>query len=99
MTLAPAPATPPPAPRSAPPPKPKVGLIWKLISIACGAALILLGVVALVTPGPGILMILAGLAVLGPHSKTARMAIKKLKERFGITRKVPGEIDEDEEER
>ncbi len=97
MSVSPAPA--PPTPRHEErPPRRKVGLIWKMISIAFGSAMILLGLVALVTPGPGILMILAGLAALGPHSKTARAAIRKLKEKFGITRRVPGEIDEDEEE-
>jgi hypothetical protein len=48
------------------------GLVWKSISIALGSILLLIGIAGLVLPGvQGILTILAGLALLSPHSRWA----------------------------
>jgi len=47
-----------------------------------GIALLLLGIAGLVLPGlPGIILILAGLAVLSSHSELARRAQDALKSR------------------
>ena len=48
------------------------GLVWKSISIVLGSILLLVGIAGLVLPGiQGILTILAGLALLSPHSRWA----------------------------
>jgi uncharacterized protein (TIGR02611 family) len=70
---------------------PKLKLVWKIISISVGVLMILAGLVMLVTPGPGWLFIFAGLAVLGPHSRTARRVTTWLKEKLRIHHKQPGE--------
>ncbi len=44
-----------------------------------GATIALLGVVMLLTPGPGVLFILGGLAVLGMEFAWARLWLRKLK--------------------
>ena len=46
-----------------------------------GAALLAIGVVMLVTPGPGFVAIIAGLLVLGTEYAWARRALEKARER------------------
>ena len=47
-----------------------------------GGALVLVGVVMLITPGPGLLTIAAGLAVLGREYKWARRLLERVRERI-----------------
>jgi uncharacterized protein (TIGR02611 family) len=62
-----------------------------------GFTVVLLGVVMIVTPGPGWLVILLGLSILSAEFVWARRLMKKLKQTgkdltrsvFGETRKVP----------
>lgn len=56
------------------------GIVWKVISIGSGSVLVLAGIVALPLPGPGTLVILAGLALLSQHSRWARWVLNKVKE-------------------
>ncbi len=57
-----------------------VSLVWKSISIALGSILLLVGIAGLVLPGlQGILIILAGLALLSPHSRWARQIMQRVK--------------------
>ena len=58
-------------------------LVWKIASISVGSLLILLGLVMLVTPGPGWLAIFAGLAMLSPHSVLAKSILAWLKRKLG----------------
>jgi len=54
----------------------------KLFDWIAGVALLLLGIAGLVLPGlPGILLILAGLAILSSHSPLARRAQEALRSR------------------
>ena len=59
----------------------------KATTTLLGSSLIGLGILMLVLPGPGILTILAGLAVLGREYRWARRFIKPIRDRFG---KKPG---------
>ena len=62
---------------------PKLSLFWKIASISGGTVLILLGIVGLFLPIlQGWLMILAGLALLSPHSKWAHSIMTWLKARL-----------------
>jgi uncharacterized protein (TIGR02611 family) len=45
-----------------------------------GLTLLLIGVVLLVTPGPGILVILVGLSILATEFAWARITLKKVKD-------------------
>jgi len=56
------------------------GLVWKSIAISLGVILLLLGLVCLVLPGPGVLLILAGLALLSPHSRWAHGLMQRVKD-------------------
>ena len=59
-----------------------VSRVRKVFDWTLGLGLILLGIVGLVVPGlQGILLILAGLAVLSSHSPLARRLLDKLKAR------------------
>ena len=49
--------------------------------LALGLTALLLGVTTLVTPGPGIVGILAGLAILATEFIWARTLLKRMKER------------------
>ena len=53
----------------------------KLVVGVLGSALILLGVPLLVLPGPGILLILAGLALLSLEFTSARKLVDRVKRR------------------
>ena len=60
-----------------------VSLLWKGFTITLGGLLILIGIIGLFLPGlQGILTILAGLAMLSPHSRRARWILKTLKEKL-----------------
>ena len=79
------------------PRKTRASLIWKIITIILGVTLILAGIVLSLpfVPGPGVLAILAGLAVLSPHSRWARWILEKLKERFRrLTKRKTGAADD-----
>ena len=51
----------------------------RLIVSVIGLTLLLCGVVMLVTPGPGVLLILSGLSVLAVEFVWARRLLKKIK--------------------
>ncbi len=56
-----------------------MGLIRKVFKATIGGSIILLGVVMLVTPGPGIVTILIGLSILASEFPTARRILNRLK--------------------
>ena len=60
-------------------PERPVSLVWKSLSVGFGIILILLGLACLVLPGPGVLLILGGLALLSPHSRWARRLMRWVK--------------------
>lgn len=69
---------------------PKLVLFWKIVSISAGSILILLGIAGLFLPIlQGWLMILAGLALLSPHSKCAHAIMTWLKTKLRIGRRPP----------
>lgn len=53
----------------------------RAIKIVIGFTILLAGVVMLVTPGPGIAVIVGGLAILAAEFAWARWMLNKLKER------------------
>lgn len=53
----------------------------KLIVLVIGVTVLLIGLALLVLPGPGMLVIIAGLALLGIEFAWARSLLKKLKEK------------------
>ena len=63
-------------------PRKKDHWVWRIITITFGCCLVLLGLIMLVTPGPGWVAIFAGLAVLSPHSRKARWILRTLKEKI-----------------
>lgn len=63
-------------------PQKKDHWVWRIITITFGISLVLLGLIMLVTPGPGWVAIFAGLAVLSPHSRKARWILRTLKEKI-----------------
>ncbi|MCX5660208.1 MAG: PGPGW domain-containing protein [Planctomycetota bacterium] len=60
----------------------------KIIVAVVGTTLLLLGVVMMVTPGPGIPAILGGLAILGTEFIWARRLLKKAKQKLGSAGKM-----------
>ena len=70
--------------------------IWELVRksgkriavTVAGALVLITGVVMMVTPGPGVLLILAGLAILATEWAWAERALDKAKERTGDAFKV-----------
>ena len=61
----------------------------KRIAVTVAGALVLLtGLVMMVTPGPGVLLILAGLAILATEWAWAERALDRAKERTGDAFKV-----------
>lgn len=65
------------------------GLVWKSIAISLGILLLLLGLVCLVLPGPGVLLILGGLALLSPHSRWAHGLMQWVKDLLKRRRRQP----------
>ena len=58
-----------------------VRLARRAVILVIGATVVLLGIVMVVTPGPGLLVILGGLAILGTEFLWARSLMKNIKER------------------
>ena len=58
----------------------------RLSVAALGFAVLTVGLVMLVTPGPGLLVIIAGLAILAHEFSWAATALEKAKERGGQAR-------------
>ena len=78
----------------------KLGRAWKILTISFGAGLILAGLAGLFLPIlQGWLMILAGLAVLSPHSRKARTILNTLKRKLGIKSRKTGKAPEARTER
>ena len=74
-----------------------IGRSGKRIAVTvAGTVVLVTGVVMMVTPGPGVLLILAGLAILATEWAWAERALDKAKERTGDAFKVatasPGRI-------
>ena len=63
----------------------------KLVVAVIGGTALLLGAVMLVTPGPGIIGILAGLAILATEFIWARTLLKRMKRRAAAL--MPGKSD------
>lgn len=57
-----------------------------LLITVVGSSLIVLGVVLIFLPGPGILFILLGLAVLAKRFSRPRKILNKAKEKSGLNR-------------
>lgn len=62
--------------------KPFAFLVFRSTVIAIGFFLILLGLIMLVTPGPGMLAMLAGLSLLATELPWAHRIVRKLKLRW-----------------
>jgi tellurite resistance protein TerC len=60
----------------------------RLIVFVVGTTVLLFGVVMLVTPGPGWLLIVAGLSVLGIEFVWARRLLRKIKARGNDLRRI-----------
>ncbi len=58
----------------------------RIAVVLVSLVLIIAGIVMLVTPGPGIVTIVAGLAVLGTEFERPRRWVKSLRERFNLNR-------------
>ena len=54
-------------------------LIWRIFIGVLGGAVTVLGAIALVAPGPGVLILLAGLGILASEFAWASRAINKTK--------------------
>jgi tellurite resistance protein TerC len=52
----------------------------RIAVLAVGSTFVLLGIVMLVTPGPGLIVIPVGLAILGLEFAWARIWLRKLRE-------------------
>ena len=66
-----------------------IGRSGKRIAVTvAGTVVLVTGLVMMVTPGPGVLLILAGLAILATEWAWAERALDKAKERTGDAFKV-----------
>ena len=74
--------------------RPPSSLLKKTAVGAAGSGLILAGVVMLVTPGPGVLTIVGGFAVLAREFKFADRAVKRIRQetidKLPASRRLPG---------
>ncbi len=61
-------------------------LLKRIGAVLLGTVLIVAGIVMLVTPGPGIVAIIAGLAVLGTEYERPRRWVAHLRDRFNLKR-------------
>jgi uncharacterized protein (TIGR02611 family) len=61
---------------------------FRLSVAALGFTVLLVGVVMLVTPGPGLLVIIAGLAILAHQFAWAARALEKAKQRAAMAKDV-----------
>ncbi len=57
------------------------GVVRRLVVALLGVVIILIGVVLLFIPGPGTVVIIAGLAVLGSEFERPRRWVQSLRER------------------
>jgi hypothetical protein len=64
--------------------------MWRIGTLAGGWALVLVGAVMLLLPGPGLLVILGGLALLGRESAWARRVDLRLRALFRLHRRQGG---------
>ena len=62
----------------------------KIVVLVIGGTALLFGVIMLVTPGPGIVGILAGLAILATEFIWARTLLKRVKQRAAALPVVSG---------
>lgn len=58
-----------------------VGIVRKVIKGLLGGMIVILGVVMLVTPGPGIVAIFIGISILASEFPIARRLLNKLRRR------------------
>jgi tellurite resistance protein TerC len=63
----------------------------KLVVLVVGGTALLIGVVMLVTPGPGVVGILAGLAILATEFVWARTLLRRMKQRAAALLPVKSE--------
>ena len=61
--------------RREPPPHP----ILRIVRIIAGAVILILGLIMLVTPGPGILLILGGVWLLSADIRLARLLLMRIR--------------------
>lgn len=54
----------------------------RIAILAVGSTIVIIGIVMLVTPGPGLIVIPIGLAVLGLEFAWARIWLRKVRERI-----------------
>ncbi|MDX2467691.1 MAG: PGPGW domain-containing protein [Acidimicrobiia bacterium] len=59
--------------------KPESGTVRKVAVAVGGSTVVAAGVVMLVTPGPGIIAVLAGLGILGTEFPAAKRALNKIR--------------------
>jgi uncharacterized protein (TIGR02611 family) len=52
----------------------------RIISIVIGCTIVIFGLIMLVTPGPGVVTIVTGLAILGTEFVWARRLLKRFKD-------------------
>ena len=52
----------------------------RIVVLAVGSTVVLIGIVMLVTPGPGLVVIPIGLAILGAEFAWARIWLRKVRE-------------------
>lgn len=64
-----------------------IRLIRKIIKGIAGGSVVLLGIIMLVTPGPGILTILLGLSILASEFLFARRLLNRLRRRPADTKR------------
>ena len=67
--------------------------VKRLIIIVVGFTVLILGVIMIVLPGPAILVIPAGLAILATEFAWARRLLEKIKSKFRKAEKSSGETD------
>ena len=56
----------------------------RIAVLAVGSTVVLLGIVMLVTPGPGLVVIPIGLAILGVEFAWARLWLRKVRESISL---------------
>ncbi len=59
---------------------------WRVLVLVVGLALVAVGLVMLVTPGPGIALVLAGLALLSTEFAWAKRLLAWFRARFSAAR-------------
>ena len=59
---------------------------WRVLVLVVGLALVAVGLVMLVTPGPGIALVLAGLALLSTEFSWAKRLLDWFRRRFAAAR-------------